>query len=260
MMKQPGGSPKGAPPCPRLSGFRLGSWLLVSCGLIVGGCSLMSTGARTASDKAPRPESSNSAIKLAYESESGRLNLLTAGQVSANRTVSYQQVPAQPTDGYALPPFTRCRLSLVAPHPQGKVGYALAVLTVLPESALDGESALASLWSQLAGEQAGEPSTLDSAIEIWSTDVPQWQVEQLVTRLKNEDFFRRQRVFNAEARLLTEIDGVRFGKPTAAIAELDALIVRVRRDGRLVRHSTAANRPSSGPALPELMRLPPVIH
>ncbi|MCO6458436.1 MAG: hypothetical protein J5I93_24290 [Pirellulaceae bacterium] len=256
-------SPGRSSASPRRAGISPASptlWLLLGCGLLAaGGCSLLPDKGGS-SEQAPSRTASQpgtQSVKLSYQSDSGRLNLLTASQLPAQPRPDHRQVGFQQPTNAGIPPFAQCRLSLVAPHPQGKTGYALAVLTVLPDSVARDHSMFESVRSQVVGG-GSEPGTFHSALEVWTTDVPQWQVEQLLTRLREADFFRRQRSFQTEVHLWTEIDGTSFGKPTAPIAELDALILRVRHEGRLVRRSTPTAPESWQQPLPELVRLPPV--
>jgi hypothetical protein len=222
--------------------------------LLGAGCAKLSGRRTPALDAATDFNAGRPRIKLAYATDSGRLNLLALAAPPTEQLVTYQA-----TSPLTIPEFARCRLALVSPHPQGKAGYAMASLVVLPQDDQQAASTFGSLWSGLTGDDSEQPSTKDLALEVWAMELPQWQVEQLVERLKKDDFFKRQRVFDAEVQLATEINGTRFAKPAQPIAELDGLIFRIRREGRLLRRKSEVQTAGlNAPNLPELLRLPPV--
>ncbi len=159
------------------------------------------------------------ATRIIYRTKSDRINVATGGAWAGN-----------PMAGAAgattlLPNVSTSHLHLVYPHPSGRMDIAQASLLVTP-----GE-----------GGVDGEPSTLQyGAYQKRVLDIPAWQVESIVNTLDQERFFERSKVLDAEANL-----GVRHGKrgnqkKFRAVNGLDALIVRVSREGRPGGHLPAA--------------------
>jgi hypothetical protein len=62
-------------------------------------------------------------------------------------------------------------------------------------------------------------------------DVPKYQVDGVVAKLQKENFFRRSKILGSSTYLGVSLDGKGFGKNYRNVDELDALIVRVRRQG-----------------------------
>ena len=82
-------------------------------------------------------------------------------------------------------------------------------------------------------------------------DVPKRELDAIVAKLRRENFYERSQVLGANTFLATDINGVKFGKEYRPVDELDALILRVRRQGQLVPGTPPAGdtRPSSGAAI-----------
>ena len=227
--------------------------------LVSSGCSMFSgSSAKTADSQLSVTSISQatSPTRLTYTTESSRLNLVAAAQGGgSSRQVSFEQ------SGSAVPEFTECRVTVVAPHPQGLPGMA-QVYVMFAEDTEEESSGIGALWSRMTGGQEEGEATSAARREIWSMNIPAENVEKLVERLRKDHFFRREKMLNADATLLTEIDGRRFGKPTAAIDELDALALRARQQGQLAFHSGMGSRYASTagapPASGNLRRLPAV--
>jgi len=205
--------------------------------------------------KLPEPSASGPAetVKLTYRTDSDRLNLLVALEPPAGQLVSYQQ-PRSP-----VPDFTESTLHLTYPHPGGRAGYALA--TVVFEAQPSGDSSdsgVSAIWKKITGssDEAAPGANGDPGFrEVWTTDVPRWQLDRVVAKLRESGYFRRTKTLNAKVSLATEIDGARFGKDFTELPELDAIIVRIRSQGRPV----VATRGLDGMPSPraEIRRLPP---
>lgn len=221
--------------------------------LLNSGCSMFSGKSQPASGNQVSITSISKATaptRLTYITDSGRLNLAAAAQGGGwNRQVSFEQ------SGSAIPEFAECRVTVVSPHPLGVPGMA-QVYVMFTEEAEEESSGIGAFWSRMTGgaEESNEKSS--ARREVWTMNIPAENVEKLVERLRKDRFFVREKQFNAEATLLTEIDGRRFGKPTAGIAELDALALRARQQGRLAFHSGMGQTYASTVAT--LRRLPAV--
>ncbi|MBI1903653.1 MAG: hypothetical protein HYS13_21330 [Planctomycetia bacterium] len=198
--------------------------LVVLAAAMTGCASLPGTEPSAQATSAPAPES----FRLFYRTKSDRLNL-ASGAAGSVQPASFQQ----PAGG--LPSVTTSTLQLRYPHPAGMPDLAEATLVVMPgtsesESSWSLSSLLpASLRPDSGGTQSGrEP------VEVWTADVPKWQLDAIVAKLKAEGFFRRATVLGPEVYVGTEQNGVKFGKDYRKIEELDALVLRTRGQGRLV--------------------------
>ena len=148
----------------------------------------------------PEPARAEDSTSLTYITQSDRLNIAS----SPFATVSQGGAALG-----QLPGATTSRLTVVHPHP-----------------VLGASMAMAELTAQISED--GEP--IES--ETRRLDVPAWQVEAVMKRLDEERFFRRSKPLSADAKLRVVRQGAAFEKPFRSIAELDALMIRVRRDGQ----------------------------
>jgi hypothetical protein len=178
-------------------------------------------------------------VSITYRTESDRVNLAAAGYSGPTQMVSFEQ----PSPGL-LPNVTTTTLNIQRPHPDGIPGYARARVVVRANGAE--ESKGGSIWGRLVGGSDDQRAASDNAqiIEAWLLDIPAWQVNGIVKKLQKQNFFRRAKVLGAETFLAVKADGAEFGKEYRSLPELDALILRVRREGR------PAGRPPYGPIQP----------
>jgi hypothetical protein len=185
-------------------------------------------------------------VSIVYRTESDRVNLAAAGYSEPAQFVSLQQ----PSPGL-LPNVTTTTLQIRHPHPDGIPGYACARVIVQPNGAEESEGR--SMWSRLFGSSDNQSEANHNAqiVEAWLLDIPAWQVNGIMTKLQQQNFFRRAKVLDAEAFLAVKADGAGFAKNYRSVPELDALILRVRREGRPAAgppHSSA--QPPRGPVQP----------
>lgn len=161
-------------------------------------------------------------VAILYRTESDRLNL-AGGGASGVQQASYQGQPQS-----LLPPVSTSTLKIVYPHPEGRSDYARAYVAFsrVGEDA-DNEP---SLWTKLTGFGA-KPDQTPQPFEVWALDVPKYQIDGIITKLQEANFFRRSKVLNSETYLGVSMDGKGFGKDYRNVGELDALLVRVRQQG-----------------------------
>ena len=184
-------------------------------------------------------------VSITYRTESDRVNL-AAGDSGPTQMVSFQQ----PSPGL-LPGVTTTTLEIQHPHPEGIPGYARARVVVRANATE--ESKGGSIWGRLIGksDDQGPGSHNPQIIEAWLLDVPAWQVHGIMTKLQEQSFFRRAKVLGAETFLAVEADGAGFGKKYHSLPELDALILRARREGRPVGWPPyRPTQPTYGPTQP----------
>jgi len=178
-------------------------------------------------------------VSIAYRIESDRVNLAAAGDSGPSQMVSFQQ----PSAGL-LPSVTTTTLQIQHPHPDGIPGYARARVVVRAGAAE--ESKGGSIWGRIIGRSDEKDAGSQNAqiVEAWLLDIPAWQVDGIMKKLQKQNFFRRAKVLDPDAFLTVRADGAGFGKKYHSLPELDALILRARREGR------PAVRPPYGPAQP----------
>jgi hypothetical protein len=224
--------------------WHLGAGFLVLASHVVCGCSAIpKSSATSAAPVTP------TAVRLAYRTASDRLNVAGAGiQLASDQ---------HPASG-PLPGFSTATLIITSPHPGGIPGYALATLVIKPEQA-EPNSALA-LWPWAKSSVTGSKGPPDVAAprEVWVLDIPQWQVDAVVAKLQNANFFQRSRVLDADVFLAAEVGPQKNAKNCKSLPELDAVILRSRAEGRFVsllaQNRTSRSCPNSsraGPSSPE---------
>ena len=188
-------------------------------------------------------ETTTTPTKLMYRTSADRLNLASA---SASSLADMENVGRE----MLLPSLTECTL-LIDPHPNGNLQLVRAQLKFF---AMGGAKSTDNFVRQITG--VTEESSAH-AIEVWTLDIPAWQLDAIVKKLRGDNFFRRSRVLNLETTLGIRVDGHSFAKEYKAVPELDALIFRIRQHGHKARErSTLAN--ADGSPLQRLSRLPAI--
>jgi hypothetical protein len=193
-------------------------------------------------------------VSITYRTESDRVNLAAAGHSGPTQMVSFQQ----PSPGL-LPNVTTTTLHIQHPHPDGIPGYARARVVVRANGAEASKGS--SIWGRLTGgsDDQGAGSHNAQIIEAWLLDIPAWQVNGIMTKLQEENFFRRAKVLGADTFLAVKADGAGFGKKYRSLPELDALILRARHEGRpLGRPPYGPIHPTYGPTQPAYGAAQPV--
>jgi hypothetical protein len=193
----------------------LAAWAAAAAG--IAGCTVPGGKSTAVESAAP----GTTVQRLVYRTESDRLNVLAGGTAVAG-----------------LPPVTISVLEIRSPHPHGMPEHAQAVLMCVPADA-DSPTGPAALWQWLVGGDGAEasrspPANAAERVQAWVIDLPQEQFDRLLSRLREKNFYQRARSFRAQAYVATETGGRRFGREFEELPELDALIVRVHREGRLV--------------------------
>lgn len=194
---------------------------------------------------------------IIYRTDSDRLNIQA---VAANRT--WGQQPGR-IEAQTVPVFTVSRLKIKYPHPAGRTGIAYTEVAFRPHTTRPARGALSirDRFFRVFGGSDSAPQPTDLPGEVWTMDLPKWQLDTVVAKLSEQNFFRRSAVLNAEVYLGARIDDRTQGKKFRALPELDSLILRIRHEGRML-NPTFAGGDSAPPPRPAtraiLTRLPAV--
>jgi hypothetical protein len=155
--------------------------------------------------------------ELMYHVDASRLGLpLALSKVEAQH-VSYQESPSSPQAGTSTG-----TLRVRYPHPQAGAEMALA------EVVID---------SRAAGGRAS-----DTVHEVWTLDIPKNDLDQIVGRLRETNFFVAPGKSQTGVTLMTSLDKVSMNKDWDQVPELNLLMQQVRSHGQLVAYS----RPVAG--------------
>ena len=188
--------------------------------------------------KVPRDVSAGfyQSASLTYRLDAGKLQQpLDVARVEG-QSVSYEQVASSP-----LPDQSIGTLSLVSPHPSGRVGYAQAKFTL--ESAPTKSTSLPS-WNPFKKTPSGpQPPTHFSGAqpeirEVWVLDLPSGESDQYFKLLSAHNFYNTERPAAGDGvQLIVKLNGGEVRKNWDSLPELNALVQRVRREGRLAAYA-----------------------
>jgi hypothetical protein len=185
-------------------------------------------------NKVPRDASAGfyQSASLTYRLDAGKLQQpLDVARVDG-QNVSYEQVASSP-----LPDQSVGTLSLIYPHPSGRMGYAQVKFTL--ESAHT-KSTTPKSWNPFKKTPPGPPQPVSfsgaqpEVHEVWVLDIPSGESDQYFKLLSTHNFFNTERPAAGDAAQLTvKLNGGEVHKNWDQLPELNALVQRVRREGRL---------------------------
>jgi len=147
-------------------------------------------------------------------------------------------------------------LAVKYPHPAGRPGYArveLVLEKLTPPGAPDPESKTGwfSSLARMARDNLPGIAFEGNVIAAWGMDLPVNQLDPIVARLRSQGFFTPANSAVREVTLGARVNGVGAEKPWAHVPELDALVIRVRKEGSFVSHKgLIAQSFNAAPALP----------
>jgi hypothetical protein len=227
------------------------------------------------------------AVQITYQQSSGPV-AKPAEPASGVQLASYSApLPAaQPTGG----PHKIRTLSLQYPHPDGRVGFALAEVVVekplapsappgqMPDNSRAAESVKSTLglswFSNLLRDNLPGVAFADGVEEAYALDIPIAEVDQIVRALDAQGYFADREpvpgVIPAGGPMLaTRVNGLAVQRQWRSAPELNELVWRVRSEGTLVSHRKPVERlrpaeaatpaPSAAPPAPLITRLPAVV-
>ncbi len=177
---------------------------------------------------------------LSYQVDTDRINTLPAARGDA-QLVSYHESTAP-----RLPANAQASVDIRYPHPEKREGFAQVRVRIEGHASEKpaGASAL-TRWLVVTRNQVTGFAKAGSH-EIWTLDIPKSEVAMIVSRLHTSGYFAGYE--KAEGtEIETELDGSKISKSWHQIPEMDALVVRVRTEGRLVS-STKAPAKKAAPA------------
>jgi hypothetical protein len=164
---------------------------------------------------------------VSYRVETARINQHSPQASRAEgQLVSYQSATERP-----LPPDALADVQIAFPHPQKREGYAQVTVRLFDASAAD-TGRMSQWWKSglkltgLSGE--GQPQ------ETWMLDIPQNELAGIINDLHNSGFFTSYDKPAEGPQIQTKLDGAKVSKTWRQVPQLDALIVRVRSQGRLL--------------------------
>ena len=130
-------------------------------------------------------------------------------------------------------------LSIEYPHPGGKKGFALAEVIVARDpstSAGKRSDDWLSGFRRVARDRMPGLTYGEGIESAWALNVPIAEVDLLIQRLDAQGYFADAKQPTAGAELSARVNGLGFSKPWPAVPELNALVGRVRHEGKLVSH------------------------
>ena len=178
--------------------------------------------------------------QLTYELDAGRLGQGALPPRVEGQQVSYQAPPRSPLPGQA-----RTRLSIQYPHPRGRAGYALAEVIIESDGrpAKTEASATKSGFQKFVGGLTEAMNDIlpgvvlgDGVSEAWALDVSKEDLDQLIGHLANSGYFQYGPPPTPGVDMFTRLDGRIIRKNWRQVPALDAFIVRVRQEGKLVSY------------------------
>jgi hypothetical protein len=178
--------------------------------------------------------------RLRYEVDTDRVNSTAAPRRGEGQLVSYQQ-QATPR----LPVNARASVDIRYPHPNKREGMAQVQVRI--KSHAGKKSAEAPAWKRWwLSTRDVLPGWNDagSANETWVLDIPKSELATIVSRLNTSGYFAGYEKSEG-TEIVTELDGSKVAKSWHQVPEIDALVMRVRTEGRLVSSSGARNKPEA---------------
>ncbi len=224
----------------------------VACLLAIGISGCAGTDKRVAT-QSPSTEVFHEAT-ITYRVDHGQLSEPTALARIEGQSVSYDETPSPLATDLA----TTC-LTVRYPHPFAREGHALAQVIVAsrPEKKglLPGGESHRSFWKRATdGPEHISPdievARMQGVYEAWALDVPRAEVDEIVFHLNRGGFFGSAEHSADAVTLLTAIDGTVVRKRWSEVPALDALVDRIRKEGKLVAYSRPQDSMTTTPELP----------
>jgi len=173
-------------------------------------------------------------VGVVYRLDASQLNETLALARIEGQAVSYDEVV-----GSQLADRTVGTLNVIYPHPEAPPEFARAEVRIdaapLPDLVqFDERSSAPAPWYR----NGAHPSraTAEASHETWQLDIPYDELQQLLTRLATPHVVVTEGKTSG-ASIKTSYNGRHYQSNCQPVPELDQLMQRVRRDGRLVAYT-----------------------
>jgi hypothetical protein len=181
---------------------------------------------------------------LTYRLDAGKLEQPLDVTRIDGVTVSYEQVASSPLGDQSIG-----TLSIAYPHPAGRAGYALVKFSLESNPTKPKESKSWNPFKKPA-KDSWPPTALSSSQpevhESWQLDIPSGESDQFFKIISSQGFYQTQKPNSVGAHLTVKINGKEVRKNWDQIAELNALVQRVRREGQLISYLRPGARTPGG--------------
>ena len=169
---------------------------------------------------------------LTYRLDAGKLQQpLDVARVEG-QSVRYEQVASSP-----LPDQSLGTLSVTYPHPSRRAGFAQATFTLDSSRAKPQTSQSWNPFTKKSPRPQSAVATSQMEIhETWTLDILSAESDQLFKLVCSENFFNTEHPDAVGAQLTVNINGRKVHKNWDQVAELNALVQRIRREGQLLSY------------------------
>jgi hypothetical protein len=164
--------------------------------------------------------------ELNYRIETSRID--PAVSRVEGQLVSYQSAAAEKP----LPVGFVADVAIAFPHPEKRQGYAQVTVRLFDAGAAGESGGMGQWWK--SGLKGSGLVGQGKAEEMWRLDIPQNELAGIINDLHNSGFFTSYDKPSEGAQIQTRLDGAKVSKTWRQVPQLDALIVRVRSQGRLL--------------------------
>lgn len=223
-------------------------WPLALCGAIgffaLAGC----RSASRQSDPLVSLSGGYDKARLEYKIDAGKLNVPIELARIEGQAVSYDHLGSLP-----LPEQATGTLTVEYPHPEKHVGFAKARLEICSRDAASLHAADTTgkkpwLWGAAWLRKTPPEPTADAAsiVEVWEVDIPRGEFDQALAQLNEQGYFAKDVEGRGGVDLTIKVGPREASKRWQQVAQLDALMLRARGQGRLV----AYNRPHAPASAP----------
>ncbi|HVX10474.1 MAG TPA: hypothetical protein VHC22_04800 [Pirellulales bacterium] len=222
-----------------------GIWL--AAGLAVVGCSVMQPRSLRI-DSAAAPYRG---VTLSYRVDGGQLSEpLTVARIVDGKVIQ-ERLPSSP-----YPDRSVVRLSIRYPHPDGKLGYALAEMVVETRKPPNVQAQKKSTWQQWGDSIASTAQELlpgikmsDDIYEAWSLDIAKSDLDRVIAGMSQSGYFVNPSKTTMGVELAARVDDFQANKKWSREPELDILLERLRQEGSLVSYVHPVDTGPIAPAI-----------
>jgi hypothetical protein len=191
---------------------------------------------------------------VTYRLDASRMGEPMAVSRIQGQLVSYEQRASATTAGAA-----QGTLMIEYPHPAGVPGFARARVVMQSQSGgfNPARSSSEQLMKNVKSIVPGGSQFAGASSESWVMDIPKIEVDRLIGAMHESGYFSKVHQpgnQSAGVELVSTLDGKKMRKNWRQVAELDAMMLRVRQQGRLETYNSPVNlQPGSPPQFESVM-------